>query len=447
MPFVFYDTETTGTEAAFDQVLQFAAIRTDDLLNELERFEIRCRIAPHIVPSPGALAVNRISADRLNDPQLPSWYQANCAIHAKLRAWSPATFIGYNSLSFDEGFLRQGFYQNLLPTYLTNTGGNSRADVLTMAQAAMLAMPDTLVIPTDATGKTRLKLDMVAPANGFDSHNAHDALGDVEATIHIARLLRSRGPALWQAMMNLCRKPLVISFSNSHPVFLLGEANGASGSLKPVTRIGPRADYDSEFAVFDLRTDPEPLLALDESELLKVMTKRNSPIRTVRANAQPIALPLGLVPAAMGGLDEPSLFARAATVQKNDGFRARVGRAMVARYADRPGSAHIEQRIYAGFPSPADETRMRQFHGAPWPQRYAIVQAIDDERYREFGLRIIHAEMPEALPLDERIRLDKWRRGRIDGSAPDVEWLTKAAALGELAETENDSLRNWLLAL
>ena len=447
MPFVFYDTETTGTEAAFDQVLQFAAIRTDDLLNELERFEVRCRIAPHIVPSPGALAINRISSDRLNDPKLPSWYQANCAIHAKLRAWSPSIFIGYNSLAFDEGFLRQGFYQNLLPTYLTNTGGNSRADVLTMTQAAMLALPGILVIPTDEKGKPRLKLDMVAPANGFNSHNAHDALGDVEATIHIARLLRSRGPALWQAMMNLSRKPSVISFSNIHPVFLLGEASGASGSLKPVTRIGPRADYDSEFAVLDLRNDPEPLLGLDEGELVKVLTKPRSPIRTVRANAQPIALPLGLAPQTMGVLDEPLLSSRAATVQKNDSFRVRVGRAMVARYADRPESTHIEQRIYAGFPSQADETRMRQFHAAPWPQRHAIAQAIEDERYREFGLRIIHAEVPDALPLSERVRLDSWRRARIEGSIPDGEWLTKAAALGQVAEADDGSLRSWLLTL
>jgi exonuclease I len=30
MPFVFYDTETSGTNTAFDQVVQFAAVRTDD---------------------------------------------------------------------------------------------------------------------------------------------------------------------------------------------------------------------------------------------------------------------------------------------------------------------------------------------------------------------------------------------------------------------------------
>ena len=57
MTFVFYDTETTGTDTAFDQILQFGAIRTDDDLNEIGRFEICCRLQPHPVPAPMALKV------------------------------------------------------------------------------------------------------------------------------------------------------------------------------------------------------------------------------------------------------------------------------------------------------------------------------------------------------------------------------------------------------
>ena len=51
MPYVFYDTETTGVATAFSQILQFAAIKTDDELNEIERFEVRCRLLHHIIPS------------------------------------------------------------------------------------------------------------------------------------------------------------------------------------------------------------------------------------------------------------------------------------------------------------------------------------------------------------------------------------------------------------
>ena len=56
MAIVFYDTETTGTKLHFDQILQFAAILTDNDLNEIERFEIRSRILANVVPSPGRYA-------------------------------------------------------------------------------------------------------------------------------------------------------------------------------------------------------------------------------------------------------------------------------------------------------------------------------------------------------------------------------------------------------
>ena len=52
MGVVFYDLETTGLSPAYNQPLQFAAIRTDDSFAEIERVNLRCRIAPHIIPSP-----------------------------------------------------------------------------------------------------------------------------------------------------------------------------------------------------------------------------------------------------------------------------------------------------------------------------------------------------------------------------------------------------------
>jgi exonuclease I len=60
MNFVFYDTETTGLDTTFDQILQFAAILTDADLNELGRFETRSRLLPHVIPAPGALLATRV---------------------------------------------------------------------------------------------------------------------------------------------------------------------------------------------------------------------------------------------------------------------------------------------------------------------------------------------------------------------------------------------------
>lgn len=190
MTFVFYDTETTGTDTAFDQILQFGAIRTDDDLNEIDRFEIRCRLQPHIVPAPMALKVTGIRPGMLLDPVLPSHYEAMRQVHAKLSDWSPSVFVGYNSISFDENLLRQAFYQTLQSIYLTNTGGNTRADMLRIAHAVAVYAPNAIAIPLGDAGQQVFRLDRLSPANGFDHAKAHDAMGDVDATIHLAKLVR-----------------------------------------------------------------------------------------------------------------------------------------------------------------------------------------------------------------------------------------------------------------
>ena len=60
MTFAFYDLKATGTSPAFDQPVQLAAILTDDAFGMIERVNLRCQIAPHIIPSLRALAVTRV---------------------------------------------------------------------------------------------------------------------------------------------------------------------------------------------------------------------------------------------------------------------------------------------------------------------------------------------------------------------------------------------------
>lgn len=107
MPFAFYDLETTGTEPAFDQPLQFAAILTDDDFNEIERVDLRCRLAPHILPNPYAMIVTGLTPEEATDSALPSYLEFAQQIRALIQKWAPATWVGYNTIKFDETFLRQ----------------------------------------------------------------------------------------------------------------------------------------------------------------------------------------------------------------------------------------------------------------------------------------------------------------------------------------------------
>ena len=178
MSFVFYDTETTGTNTNFDQILQFAAVRTDHELRELDRFEIRCHLLPYVVPSPGALQVTGLTINQLIDPDLPSHYEMVCAIKSKLDEWSPAIFIGHNSIDFDEHLLRQALYKSLHAPYLTNTNGNSRMDSLRIIQAMNLFQPGILTVPENANGLPTFKLDRLAPATDLTIFRPTTLWGD-----------------------------------------------------------------------------------------------------------------------------------------------------------------------------------------------------------------------------------------------------------------------------
>lgn len=77
--YVFYDFETSGISPAFDQPLQFAAIITDESLKELAPVDIRCRIAPHVLPSPYAMDVTGVAPEQLLDTNLQNYFEFSLA--------------------------------------------------------------------------------------------------------------------------------------------------------------------------------------------------------------------------------------------------------------------------------------------------------------------------------------------------------------------------------
>ncbi|MEI8197899.1 MAG: exonuclease domain-containing protein [Phycisphaerae bacterium] len=267
MSLVFYDTETTGLKAPFDQILQFAAIRTDSDLKEIERFEIRCRLLPHIVPSPGAMHVTGITVAQLTDNALPSHYEMIRAIRAKLVSWSPCTFLGYNSIDFDEHFFRQALYQTLHSPYLTNSDGNTRSDVMRAVKAAFLFAPDALVIPIGARGQQTFKLDEVAPSNGCAHKHAHDAMADVEATVYLSRLLLDRAPDVWSSAMRFSKKAGVIDFIENESVFSLSDFYFGNPYSWLVVMLGTNKANSSEHYVYNLEVDPSSLMKMRSDDL------------------------------------------------------------------------------------------------------------------------------------------------------------------------------------
>jgi len=188
MTYLFYDLETTGLNPSFDQILQFAAIRTDADLKEISRHEILLKLRDDVIPSPYGMIAHNISPEKATEAYCE--YDAIREIHALLN--EPETIsLGYNTLKFDDEFLRFSFYRNLLPPYTHQYANNcGRMDIMPMLALYWLFRPEIIEWPK-IDGKISLKLELLKEKNKLASGVSHDAMVDVEATVALAKRLQS----------------------------------------------------------------------------------------------------------------------------------------------------------------------------------------------------------------------------------------------------------------
>ncbi|RLB91830.1 MAG: exodeoxyribonuclease I, partial [Deltaproteobacteria bacterium] len=194
--YLFYDVETSGLNPAFDQILTFACIRTDLFLKEISRELITIKLRRDIIPSPHAFITHCLTQKELESGITE--YPAAKRIHLLFN--TPGTIsLGYNSLGFDDEFLRFLFYRNLLDPYAHQYANQcSRMDLLPVTTLFKVFCDHVLEWPHLTDGRTSLKLELLSQKNAFmTSGRAHEAMNDVEAVIELARIF-SRQKDIWE---------------------------------------------------------------------------------------------------------------------------------------------------------------------------------------------------------------------------------------------------------
>ncbi len=453
MSFVIYDVETTGLNKRFDQILHFGAVLADENLYELERIELRSRLLSNVVPSPNALHLTGVSIEEITDGSRPSHYEMVCEIHKALTAWSPAVFLGFNSIRFDEEFLRQAFYQCLHPTFLTNTNNNARADVLNLMRAVAVLRPGVLSVPTDDDGKPIFRLAELAAANGFAARRAHNAMADVDVTLRLCRKVRQDAPELWSNFLRFASKAAVVEFVREEPAFGYFDNFGGTRCVRPLTRIGISPSDANVHYCLDLIADIEDLRRLAADDLAERVKGYSSPVRRVKANASPLLCPLWELDLEhLGHREESDLVRAAMSIQSDSDFTARLTAAAVAAERIFEPSEHVELQIYGkGWPSSEDIELSRRFHLSPWEERPGIASQFSDRRFRRLARRLIYFERPDLLSETDRAAIDADIARRIRGDwESETPWMTIPKALteldvmvGELAAEHQGSLRTY----
>jgi len=205
MNYLFYDLETTGTDQYFDQVLQFAAVKTDSEFNQIgEPVNLLCQPRRDVIPSPIAYKTTCLDINELQNKGITE-YELSQSIHELFTGEKNLCIVGYNSKEFDDKRIQTLFYRNILDPYKWGWDyGNTRLDIydlVKLAYAFSERVPD-ITWPV-IEGKISLKLEDLTQANNLSHESAHDALSDVTATINITKLIGEMNSKLFDHLLEL----------------------------------------------------------------------------------------------------------------------------------------------------------------------------------------------------------------------------------------------------
>jgi exodeoxyribonuclease-1 len=285
----------------------------------------------------------------------------------------------------------------------------------------------------DDSGKPSFRLELLTEVNGIEHGSAHDALSDVEATIALAQLIRTRQPRLFEYALRLRSKAFALEQLDLDAMKPVLHVSGMFGAERHnIALVAPLARHPknrNEIICYDLAEDPTPIEELDAqalaaqlfapaSELAEGVTRPG--LKTVHLNRSPMLVTPKL-------LDPPTAERLGIDVELCRRHRSRLQHIpdLVARlqavYGERslPDIQDPDRMLYSGgFFGDEDRRTMDRLRSVDPAQLASETFIFEDPRGPEMLFRYRARNFPDSLSAEERARWEEHRYA----------WLTDPAA-------------------
>lgn len=431
--FLFYDIETTGLHKAFDQVLHFAAIRTDLDLNEIARYELKIKLNPDTIPSPTAMITHQLRLKEIAEGI--SEFAAIKQIHQWLN--QPGTIsLGYNTLGFDDEFLRFSFYRNLLPPYTHQYANNcSRMDLYPITVMYYLFKNSILQWPD------KLKLEKLNALNQLTQGRAHHAMVDVEATLSLAKHFFAERE-MWDYLTGYFNKQTDLQRTQPLQNAMALLFDGIFGTEKcfhcPVLFLGQHNHYknqslwlrldSSEFSenildsirdhtwvIYKKSGEPNFVLPMKERFLQHLHPER---LRLAEYNKEWL-------------MKHPEIFSEVTRYHTNYQYQA---------HPDTDDNASL---YLNGFWTPPEENFCRTFHRVAPQEKAGMTEQMQNSRLQTLALRLLGRNFPESMTTSQAEKFAAYLAEINHSEIVDYQGkrrLTARAALDEMTDLRKRAL-------
>lgn len=300
----FYDLETSGFNPRSDRIMQFGGQRTDLELKPIGKaYRHFIKLTPDVVPSPDAILVTGITpqqtiSEGLSEKDFLELFYEEIAIPDTI-------FVGFNNIRFDDEFIRFLNYRNFYDAYEWHwADGKSRWDLLDVVRMTRALRPEGIKWPMDSKGQASNQLTLLSSINNLPHDNAHDALSDVMASLHLAQLLKLKQPKLFEFMLEHRDKQKVAALVQSGKPFVYTSGKYSS-EFEKTTIVSRLVDHPNKNGalVYDLHYDPGPFFSLKPDELAEMWKHYcherpcphpRLPVKTLQFNRCPAVAPLSV---------------------------------------------------------------------------------------------------------------------------------------------------------
>ncbi len=457
----WHDYETFGVMPRRDRPAQFAGVRTDADLREIDApVTLYCQPSPDSLPDPESCLLTGITPQVCMARGVPEHAFAE-AIEAQLAR--PGTVgVGYNSIRFDDEVTRYLFWRNLIDPYAREWQNQcGRWDLMDVVRCAYALRPDGIQWPTHPDGRPSFKLEHLTAANGIAHEAAHDAMSDVRATLALARLIKGKQPKLWDFCLRLRKKDAVIeemaTAQKAGQPFLhiSGMYPPERGCVALVWPLAPHPTNKNEVIVWDLAEDPSVLASLDADTLRQRMFTRADalpegvarlPIKTIHLNKSPVVIgnlkTLSDAMAARWGVSKDLALRHADLAAKQTAALAGLWPEVFARPA-MDGTPDVDEDLYGGFVGNDDRRTLQRLRSLDPAALAAARPAFADARLGELVFRYRARNFPATLTDAEQQQWQAHRAHRLhDGAGGSVTlaaFFERIDALGESIEENADA--------
>lgn len=426
--FLFYDLETFGADPRRTRIAQFAAVRTDAELRQIEEpISFFVQPADDLLPSPVATLITGIAPQHALREGMN---EADAFARIAEEMSRPETCaLGWNSLRFDDEFVRHGLFRNFYDPYEREwRGGNSRWDLLDAMRLAHALRPEGIIWPQREDGATSFKLEHLALANSVRQGDAHEALSDVHATVGLARRFRDAQPRLWEYALKLRDKKFAATLLDTlafTPVLHISQRYPASrlcaAPVLPLTR-HPR--FDNRVIVFDLEGDADALLSLDAEAIAdRLYTpaadlppgEQRIPLKEVHLNKSPALVAWPHLRDEDFTRLQMDRAATEATAERLRPFAAELAEKLRRVFANERAyeTSDADASVYDGFIPEGDKRRLAEVRATPPEHLDKREFGFKDARLTELLFRYRARNWPHTLSASERLRWDGYRRNRL----------------------------------